>query len=99
MNMPQGYHPYQYQPQQQRDEDSVGSWIGTFLLMMIPLVNIIIIIVMACGGMGTRAKQNFARAYLIIMVIVLLIGVTVVIIGSAAGWLSTDVLNLYSSNY
>lgn len=98
--MPQGYHPYQYQPQQpQQNEDSVGSWIGIFLLMMIPLVNLIIMIILACGGMGTRAKQNFARAYLIIMAIFLAIAVAVLVIGGAAGWLALDSLNVSTSSY
>lgn len=98
--MPQGYHPYQYQPQpQQQNEDSVGSWIGIFLLMMIPLVNLIIMIILACGGMGTRAKQNFARAYLIMMAILLVIVIAVLVIGGAVGWLALDSLNASTSSY
>lgn len=89
-----GQHPYQYQapgqyPQQtyapQRQEDSVGSWIGISLLMMLPLVNIILLIVMACGGMGSRAKHNWARAQLIMFLIFLVVGGIILGILVAAG--------------
>lgn len=99
MDMPHaevGQHPYQYQlpgqypqaaPQPQYvaspQEDSVGSWVGTLLLLYIPLVNIVILIVMACGGMGSRAKQNWARAQLIIFLIFAVLG-TIVVIGMTA---------------
>ena len=41
--------------------------------MMIPLVGFILTIVWACGGTSNLNKRNLARAYLILMLIMLLI--------------------------
>lgn len=50
------------------------------ILMAIPLANIVAVLVMACSSSFSRAKQNFARATLIVFGIVLgllfLIGLT-----------------------
>ncbi len=48
---------------------STGSWIGTLLLMMIPLVNLILIIVWAASSGENPNRRNFARAYLVMMLI------------------------------
>lgn len=94
--MPQaelGQHPYQYQlptgypaaPNipQRNNEDSVASWLGTLLLLAIPLIGLIVLIIMACGGMGTRAKQNYARAAIIMVATFVIIGAAVIGIGFA----------------
>jgi hypothetical protein len=44
---------------------SVGGWIVTFLLMIIPLVNIIMIIVWAASGTENPNRKNWAIATLI----------------------------------
>lgn len=49
---------------------SVGQWVLTVLLTFIPIVNIIMLIVWACGGPNTNPnKANWAKAMLIWMVI------------------------------
>lgn len=45
----------------------VMGWFGIFLLMLLPGVNIILLIVWACGGCRKLSKKNFARAALIIL--------------------------------
>lgn len=60
--------------------DSVASWVGVVLLMSLPVVNIVTVLVMACSSSFSRAKQNFARATLIVfgifLGVFLLIGLT-----------------------
>lgn len=48
---------------------SVGGFLGTLLLLCIPLVNFILMIVWACGGTRNVNRRNLARAMLIICVI------------------------------
>ncbi len=44
---------------------SVGDWMLTYLLMCIPLVNIIMLLVWAFGGGAPESKSNWAKASLI----------------------------------
>ena len=81
------YDPYaagQFPSQRWEDpnSDSVASWVGVVLLMVIPLVNLITVLVMAFSSSFSRAKQNFARA--ILLVIGILIGV-MFLIGLTSG--------------
>lgn len=46
---------------------TVGNWVVTMLLMMIPLVNIIMLIVWATGSMENPNRKNWAIAQLIFM--------------------------------
>lgn len=44
---------------------TVGNWIVTFLLMMIPLVNIVLLFVWGFGSNTPVSKANWAKATLI----------------------------------
>lgn len=79
------YDPYaagEFPSQRWEDpsRDSVASWVGVVLLMAIPLVNFITVLVMASSSSFSRAKQNFARAILlvtgILVGVMFLIGLT-----------------------
>ncbi|MDO4539817.1 MAG: zinc ribbon domain-containing protein [Syntrophomonadaceae bacterium] len=59
-----------------------GAFIGMFLLMLIPLVNIILLLVWAFGPNANRNRKGFARASLILMLIGIIISV---VIGVAVG--------------
>jgi len=48
---------------------SFGEWIGTFLLLMIPIVNIILLFVWAFGSNTKLSKANFAKASLFLSAI------------------------------
>lgn len=61
---------------------SVGSWVGTVILMMIPIVGFIFLFIWAFDGSTMQPKKNFARAYLLIMAI----GVGVSILFSVLGF-------------
>ena len=67
-----GTSGYRYQPDTGRYESNgeqemgVGKWLLTFLICMIPVVNIIMLIVWAVGSApGNSARKNWARARLI----------------------------------
>ena len=47
---------------------SIGGWIGTLLVMAIPIVNLVMIFVWGFGN-GNTSRKNFALAYLIIMLL------------------------------
>jgi hypothetical protein len=59
---------------------SVGQYIGMFLLMCVPLLNIILLFVWGFGSMINPNRKNFARAALIII----LISMIIMIIGGGA---------------
>lgn len=47
------------------EPSSVGSWVGTLLLMAIPIVNIVMLCVWGFGNTADLSKKNWARAQLI----------------------------------
>lgn len=62
---------------------SVGSWVITFLILAIPLVNIIMMFIWAFDA--TSQRRNFARAYLIVFGIIFVLWIIVVIALMALG--------------
>lgn len=52
---------------------SVWSWVGVFILMAIPLVNLIVLLVWAFSDGTNPNKKNYARATLLIFVIFILL--------------------------
>ncbi|MPM97772.1 hypothetical protein SDC9_144949 [bioreactor metagenome] len=48
---------------------SVGGYVGSIIVMSIPLIGFIFMIVWACGGTANRNRVNLARAYLILLII------------------------------
>ncbi|MCL2694703.1 MAG: hypothetical protein FWE69_00065 [Clostridiales bacterium] len=68
---------------------SVGNWIGTFFLTLIPVVNIIMLFVWAFGAQ-TKSKRNYGRAMLWMTLILAVAGAC--LIGAFAqtilGWLA-----------
>ncbi|MDD4223983.1 MAG: hypothetical protein PHD87_05295 [Candidatus Cloacimonetes bacterium] len=68
---------------------TTGGWIGTLLLMFIPIVNIILIIVWATSTGENPNRRNFARAYVVTMLISIILGVIIFfVIGAGAAGLS-----------
>ena len=62
----------------------VGSWFWLILLFAIPIVNIIAIIVIACGN-GNRNVVNLCRAYLLWFVVGVVLVVAFSLIGALFG--------------
>ena len=48
---------------------SLGEWIITFIVLAIPLVNIIMLFVWAFSGGTNPSKQNFCKATLIVYLV------------------------------
>ena len=69
---------------------SVGDWIITFILMMLPLINIIMLFVWAFGSNTPESKANWAKAslimYLVTIILVIIFYSTIIamIVGVAA---------------
>ena len=62
----------------------VGSWFWLILLFAIPIVNIIAIIVIACGN-GNRNVVNLCRAYLLWFLVGVVLVVAFSLIGALFG--------------
>lgn len=66
----------------QEEPITMGSYIGIFFLLMIPIVNLICLLVWACGGCAKRNKTNLSRALLVWMLIGAVLGSIVFLAGS-----------------
>ena len=63
---------------------SVGGWIGTMIVLMIPVVNFIMLLVWAFGS-GNKSRKNYCLASLIIAVVmIVLIVVFYMVVGVSA---------------
>ena len=78
------------QPAYTEEPISTGSYMLMFLLLMIPIVNLLCLIVWACGGSNKKNKVNLSRAMLFRMLIGAVIGG---IIALAGGMLFGDSIN------
>nr|WP_296265500.1 hypothetical protein [uncultured Merdimonas sp.] len=86
-NPNQQYQPnYQqgYEPGMDQSPLSMGEWILTILVMMIPCVGLIIYLVWAFGKNGNVNRRNYCRAYLIIYAVILVISILFVTVFGAA---------------
>ncbi|MFZ5986735.1 MAG: hypothetical protein ACOYWZ_06390 [Bacillota bacterium] len=59
---------------------SVGDWLKTLLLLMIPVVNIILMFVWAFGSDVNISKKNYFKANLILSGIILAIYFIIIIV-------------------
>jgi len=84
----QNYAPY---PVKNQSNVSIGDWIVTFIVMLIPVVNFIMLFVWAFGGSAPESKANWAKANLILYVIgivlvILFWSIIAALIGSIGKW-------------
>lgn len=77
----------------QEEPVTFGEWIVTFLLLMIPCVNLILALIWAFSKTEKKSKSNFFKAYLLLMVIVAFLSLIAVI---AAAMMIPAILNSYS---
>lgn len=76
---------YQQMPSNLEEPVTVGEWIVSFLLLMIPCVNIVLMFIWAFSSNEKKSKSNFFKAYLIITVIVtVIVFIIYAIVGAAA---------------
>lgn len=91
----QAYTPPQstaYSGQSGVEPLSVGQYIGMFLLMCVPILNIILLFMWGFGSSANLNKKNFARAALIISAIMLIFWI---IAGSIIGSLFNSIMGGY----
>ena len=58
-----------------REALSVGGYLGSLILMCLPVIGLVITIVWACGGTSQPSRKNLARAFLLFSVIALVVAV------------------------
>ena len=64
---------------------TMGEWLVTMLLMMIPCVNIVLMFVWAFGQSEKKSKSNFFKAELIVMGVLLALYIVVIVVAVLAG--------------
>ena len=64
---------------------SIGDWIVTILVMMIPVVNIVMMFVWAFSGGTNPSKANFFKAQLLFVLIAVVLMVLLAFLGVLAG--------------
>lgn len=52
----------------------VGEWLVTMILLNIPILGIILALIWGFSSNVNKSKQNFAKAYLILLIIGLILG-------------------------
>lgn len=68
------YHRYRDDNSNVDDVMTVGDWIGTMIILSIPIVNIIMYFLWAFGDSVNKNKKNFAKATLILGAMGLVLG-------------------------
>lgn len=58
---------------------TIGNWIVTFILLAIPLVNIIMLIIWAASSSENPNRKNFAIASIIMWAIAIVLGIFAII--------------------
>ena len=86
---------YQYrEPETDLEEPiSMGEWLVTMLLMLIPCVNIVLMFVWAFSSKEKKSKPNYFKAALIFAAIVLVLYIILIAIFGVA------ITSMISSNY
>ena len=87
-NAGQGYNPQQgynmqpgYNNSQMETPMSVGDWMITLLLAIIPCVNIVMLFIWAFGSDAPKSKSNYAKAVLIWSAIIIVINIVLYFTG------------------
>jgi len=63
---------------------SVKEWLGSMLLLCIPIVNLVLVFVWAFGNGTKISKSNFFKAYLLLMLISIVISIVLGIVFGAS---------------
>lgn len=65
---------------------SIGDWVLSFFVMLIPVVNIIMMFVWAFSSGTNKSKSNFFKAQLIIWLVIILISIIATVVLVSAGF-------------
>lgn len=76
---------------------TLGDWIITLLILMIPCVNIIMLFVWAFGSSAPKSKANYAKAELIMIGIGIVLGfIITLVMGASMAALISSIANGYN---
>ena len=75
----------QLQKQYENRPMSVADWVGSILLLLIPIANIVLLFVWAFGGNAPISKRNWARAHLLILAVVFGLYIVIIVAALMAG--------------
>lgn len=70
----------------------VMSWLGFYLLMAIPIVNIVLLIVLLFHPDTNHSLKNYLLSFIVLLAIVGIIVLIILIIGILASYPKTDFL-------
>jgi len=71
---------------------SVGAYMGMFILMAIPVINLVMLLVWSFSDSGNINKKHFAIGYLIVILIGIVLTVAAIIVYFRLGWGFADFL-------
>ena len=88
---------YQYQQPESNLEEpmTLGEWLITMLIMLIPCVNIIMAFVWAFSSKEKKSKSNYFKAWLIFMAIVIVLYIILLVVFGAAIAASFSTVSMY----
>ena len=75
----------QLQKQYENRPMSVADWVGSILLLLIPIANIVLLFVWAFGGNAPLSKRNWASAHLLILAVVFGLYIVIIVAALMAG--------------
>lgn len=94
---PQGNYTPNYSGQYENNEQmTVGDWIVTYLLMLIPIANLVLLFIWAFGSDTKKSKKTWAKATLIFMAVGIILGILLSILVAIAGFSMFDNMNRFS---
>ena len=65
---------------------SIGNWILTFILLAIPLVNLIMLIIWAVSSGTHPSKKTFAQAYFVLLAIIFCLAIALALVLPLLGY-------------
>ncbi|MDO4397976.1 MAG: zinc ribbon domain-containing protein [Oscillospiraceae bacterium] len=65
---------------------SIGDWILTFIILLLPVVNIVMMFVWAFSSNTPKSKSNFFKAYLIVVGVMLLLAIIATVVLFSLGY-------------
>ncbi len=60
---------------------SVGDWIITFIILAIPLVNIIAVFIWALSSSTHPSKKSYAQALIIVFIVMMVLAILIALLG------------------
>ena len=90
------YQQPSVQPESNLEEPmTLGEWLITMLIMLIPCVNIIMAFVWAFSSKEKKSKSNYFKAWLIFMAIVIVLYIILLVVFGAAMAASFSAISTY----